>query len=98
MNTNSTAGQLEEMLCLIHKSINNIFSALGYDQKLCTSKGCIRAAAFILSAVNFSVDPCEDFFEYACGQWNHEHPVPDDKARYRILEDVREHVSQKMQC
>ncbi|PAA89201.1 hypothetical protein BOX15_Mlig020503g1 [Macrostomum lignano] len=34
---------------------------------VCTTRECIEVGAFITQNVNLTADPCEDFFEYACG-------------------------------
>lgn len=29
-----------------------------------------------MRGVNESVDPCENFYEFACGSWKKNHPIP----------------------
>uniref|UniRef100_A0A0M3IJ08 Peptidase_M13_N domain-containing protein n=1 Tax=Ascaris lumbricoides TaxID=6252 RepID=A0A0M3IJ08_ASCLU len=66
------------------------------SDQICTSKGCVMAASHLLMAMNASADPCDNFYEYACGQWNRDHPVPDDMFAYGTFAYVRENVRQQM--
>lgn len=36
-----------------------------------------------------NVDPCQDFYSYACGRWNQYHPIPRDKSGYDTFEILR---------
>ena len=35
-----------------------------------------------LTAIDKTADPCADFFQYACGNWNKNNPIPADKSRW----------------
>ena len=47
--------------------------------------------AFDASAIDASADPCADFFQYACGTWNKNNPLPDDHARWGRFDELQEH-------
>ncbi|EYC44744.1 hypothetical protein Y032_0451g1686 [Ancylostoma ceylanicum] len=62
------------------------------EPPVCTTTGCVRAANAIINAMNTSVNPCEDFYEFACGAWNEYHPIPDDMSGFGTFSFVREQV------
>jgi putative endopeptidase len=38
--------------------------------------------SFDLSAIDKTADPCTDFYQYACGNWNKSNPIPGDQVRW----------------
>ncbi|CAH1103990.1 unnamed protein product [Psylliodes chrysocephalus] len=51
-----------------------IFLYSKYKPKICTSQECLRTASNFLSSINYSVDPCDNFYKFVCGKWSEEHP------------------------
>ena len=48
----------------------------------CLTQGCVQLAAQITSAMNQSVDPCEDFYQFSCGNWGQRNLIPPGKFQY----------------
>lgn len=44
--------------------------------KYCKSSSCVQAAGSLVSSIDRSVDPCENFYQFACGNWLRTHPIP----------------------
>ncbi|XP_028046800.1 neprilysin-4 isoform X3 [Monomorium pharaonis] len=47
-------------------------------------------ARIMLKYMDKGVDPCQDFYQYACGNWAKRNPIPKDKAGYDTFEMLRE--------
>jgi len=63
-----------------------------YNEDAIFTLYCISASR-ILNAMDLTQDPCENFYEYACGIWNRDHIIPDDKSRVSTFDELREDVS-----
>lgn len=63
---------------------------LASNHEVCVSPECVTVAAHIISTLNQSVDPCQDFWQYSCGGWLSTHPVPDDKMSYNTFSVLAE--------
>jgi putative endopeptidase len=48
------------------------------------------AIGFDPTAVETRVDPCVDFYAYACGGWKAKNPLPSDHARFSRFEELDE--------
>ena len=61
--------------CILERKQSRAFLFLLVSSS-CDSSGCLQATSSLVSAIDPSVDPCEDFHQYACGGWLKETPIP----------------------
>ncbi|XP_065061388.1 endothelin-converting enzyme 2-like isoform X2 [Rhopilema esculentum] len=57
-------------------------------RKECLQSNCVQVAAGVISRMNTTTNPCEDFYQYSCGGWLDKTAIPDSKTRYSIFSEV----------
>ncbi|XP_072587171.1 membrane metallo-endopeptidase-like 1 isoform X5 [Vulpes vulpes] len=60
--------------------------------EICTTPGCVIAASRILQNMDPSREPCDDFYQYACGGWLRRHVIPETNSRYSIFDILRDEL------
>lgn len=59
---------------------------------ICMTKGCVKASASILELLDENVDPCDNFYEFACGKFLKNTLIPDDKIAMMSFVQVQDKV------
>lgn len=47
-------------------------------------------ASQIVEAMDRSADPCQDFYQFACGGWMRKNPLPDGRSRWSTFNSIWE--------
>ncbi|XP_068170979.1 endothelin-converting enzyme 1 isoform X2 [Antennarius striatus] len=75
------------LLCVVSVGLFAFLITTGifYKQShpgLCLTEPCIAVASAVMGALDHSVDPCHNFYNFACGGWVKNNPLPEGKSRW----------------
>uniref|UniRef100_A0A674A2Q0 Endothelin-converting enzyme 1 n=1 Tax=Salmo trutta TaxID=8032 RepID=A0A674A2Q0_SALTR len=70
--------EVSDTVCLVVLS-NSLLAA---HPGMCLTEPCITVASAVMGALDHSVDPCHDFYNFACGGWVRNNPLPEGKSRW----------------
>ncbi|OWK52337.1 Neprilysin [Lonchura striata] len=59
---------------------------------VCKTPDCIKSAARILENMDPSAQPCQDFYQYACGGWLKRNVIPETSSRYSNFDILRDEL------
>lgn len=66
------------------------------DSDACTTQVCENEAENILSKLDLNVDPCEDFYRFACGSYLNATEIPDDKTSLGVFSDLSDKLDEQL--
>ncbi|XP_033885136.1 neprilysin-like isoform X1 [Acipenser ruthenus] len=59
---------------------------------ICKSADCTKSAARILENMDTTADPCQNFYQYACGGWLKKNIIPETSSRYSTFDILRDEL------
>ncbi|KAL7019283.1 hypothetical protein ACKWTF_011064 [Chironomus riparius] len=94
---------LAVIILLLIIAIIVMYLCMRTTDEVCFSKDCLRTASTFIQNMDTTANPCEDFFQYMCGNFEQEHPLPDSSTSHdwftekqqTVLRDLRKKLQQK---
>ncbi|XP_046454077.1 membrane metallo-endopeptidase-like 1 [Daphnia pulex] len=71
-------------------------SAKSANGNVCNTSGCVLAAAEILKNMDKTVNPCEDFYSFACGGFETRNVIPDDQSSVTTFSLISDEVTEQL--
>ncbi|XP_049286496.1 neprilysin-2 isoform X11 [Anopheles funestus] len=89
-----TAGIRFKALPKHHNSYNDVTEKSVED--ICLTPGCIHSASKALDQMDQTVEPCDDFYNYACGKFVKETTIPDEKVSMTTFSVIEDRLQQQL--
>ena len=67
-----------------------------FRNNICLTEDCVHTASMVLSAMDSTASPCHDFLTFACGQWNQEHKIPEDRTDISRFDELVERTKERI--
>ncbi|KAF2888699.1 hypothetical protein ILUMI_17474, partial [Ignelater luminosus] len=64
---------------------------------VCTTPGCIKAAQIVQDNLDETIEPCDDFFKFACGGFIKRTTIPNDKGQVTYFNIIGDRILKQLQ-
>ncbi|XP_048488609.1 neprilysin-2 isoform X1 [Plutella xylostella] len=72
-------------------------AAVGKDgEDVCSDPACVHTASKLLSNMNDKADPCDDFYDFACGSFVDNTRIPDDKTSVNTFSIITDQLQEQI--
>lgn len=66
--------------------------------KVCLTAGCVHAASNALEAIDNTIEPCDDFYNYACGNFLKNTMIPDEKVSVNTFSIIGDKLQEQLRA
>lgn len=63
---------------------------------ICLTPDCVKTANAILENINEDVSPCDDFYQFTCGNFQKDVRIPDDKGAVTLMGSINDKLTEQL--
>ncbi|KAI1893881.1 hypothetical protein AGOR_G00128220 [Albula goreensis] len=79
------------LLFIVLVALIVLFATQRHDG-VCTSADCTQSASRLIENMDSSIDPCDNFYQYACGGWLKRNIIPETSSRHSTFDILRDEL------
>ncbi|XP_074498372.1 neprilysin-like isoform X2 [Sebastes fasciatus] len=79
------------LLFIVIVALIILFATTKTDE-ICTTADCTQSASRLIENMDANVDPCDNFYQYACGGWLKKNIIPETSPRYSTFDILRDEM------
>ena len=72
------------------------YDIVNNDDPVCDTHDCVVAAGSLLSVMNLDANPCDDFYEYACGNFKSLNSIPTGEGKFDPMHSIARKIELKL--
>lgn len=87
-----------KILSFFHLHVARTTNKMQSDKtpNVCHTAGCVHAAAGVLQYLDASVQPCDDFYDFACGKFLSETALTEEKVSVDTFSVARDRMQKQL--